>query len=474
MAMKLFLSFLFLINITNILYPMGKKNQTSLSNIKKIELIDKDYRTIAVLPFANSIKSDDYAYIGRTIQKFLSSYLYSMDTILITTNDFVIPEKYKTNTSIMYSYGSNFNRKAIILNPDTVYKKYLKSKDPEDLSTFSREIQADYIISGSYRPHKKSPNHFSVFFSIFNTAQNKQVFNKNRIFNHAKLEESILRISIDIKKYFIPFETGYMRIITDISNYELFINHHLVRNKMTLYNLNTGEHAIEFRPLDYYPFKTNITVISNQTNELVLNTEKYFKKDAFLIVNSIPTNASVFLNVKNIGYTPLLYTNLEKGKYRLKIAKSNYTTLFKNIELNKGTNKFFFNLKKRKPKQFYKNRNKKNKIIMYSALGGGALCLLNAYFFYSAAKLEEDKFNYFYFIKYDYKKSKKHVEKELLYRNISYTSIFVGLGAMVISFVYFIKVINYDDINIGYNFKKRINNDASTDNKYLFYCQLKF
>ena len=54
MFLRIVLSLLIIITTSNIVFPMGKRNNSSLSNIKKIELIDKDYRTIAVLPFENS------------------------------------------------------------------------------------------------------------------------------------------------------------------------------------------------------------------------------------------------------------------------------------------------------------------------------------------------------------------------------------------------------------------------------------
>ena len=126
---------------------MGKGNRTTLSNIKKVELIDKDYRTIGVLPFENLTGNDYYSYIGKTVQKFVSNDLLVLDQIKISTNDYLIPEQLDaatmsttlstnimnmtnviimtniinmTNMRIIFSYGTNLLLKVIILKPDTV------------------------------------------------------------------------------------------------------------------------------------------------------------------------------------------------------------------------------------------------------------------------------------------------------------------------------------------------------------------
>ena len=470
MFFRTIVSLLILITPSNILFSMSKGNKTALSNIKKIELIDKDYRTIAVLPFGNLTGNDYYSYVGKTIQKFLSNNLSVLDKIEINTNDFLIPEKFRTNEHIIFSYGTNLLRKVIILNPDTVYKKYIKSRNPDDLKTFSQGLNADYTISGSYKFNKKSRNIFEVSYNIFNVIRKKKVYHNQEILDHNEIEKGIKNISTDIMDYFHPEDTGVIRIVTDFSNYELFIDDQLIQNKINLYNQTTGKHRIKLHPVGYRPIETNIILQAEKTNTLTFQKKYYFIKKASLIISTNPTNASIYLNVKHIGNTPLIYTNLQTGNYRLKVIKSNYSTYFQNIELKKGTNQFLFSLKKIRTKTYYEEKHKRNRIIMYTTLGTGALFMLNTYFFYAAQDTEYEKHKN----ESDARLSQKYYQNYRKYDLIWKISAIAGLGNLAISLIYFFKVLNYDDTNIGLINENSNTNFAFKNNTYFLSLKYKF
>lgn len=428
--------------LSNNLFSFSKGNKSASTNIKKIELIDKKYRTIAVVPFVNQTKKDEYSYIGKTIQRFMANNISILKKIEITTNDFLIPENMKTNQSLIMDYGTNFIRDVIILKSDFIYKKYIRFFKPDDLFLFSKEIDADYIISGSYSFKKKSTKKLNIKYSILNIIQNKIIY-KNKIqVNIKKINQGIDQISSDIVNFFHPQEQGYLKIVTDISNYELFIDNIIIHKKTNIYILHPGKHEVKFQTLSFPTKISNFTIVKHQTNTISFYYTKFAQNKTVLKLNSEPTNANIFLNVNNLGRTPLSVTNLTPGKYRFKVTKTNFRTYFENVNLYKGTNYYNFVLERVHSPEYYEARHKKNKIIMYTTLGCGTLLMLNTYYFYMRSKLEYDKF--------DQSNKEKHLDKGNTYATISFISGLAGFTSLTISFIYFFKVIDYDDSNIGY------------------------
>lgn len=456
MFFKKFLSlFVFIILSTNLFsHSMGNKN--ALTNIKKIELIDKGYRTLAVLPFENLTKKDEYSYIGKTIQKFLSANLNILTKFEITTNDFLIPEKYKTNNSIVLSYGTNFFRDVIILKPALIYKKYINAPHPENLNQFSKTIQADYIISGKYSFIKKSKNNFKISYNIYNVIQNKIIYNTIRHLNEKKINKDIDKLSSDIIQFFHPAQKGFFKLTTDFSNYELFIDNIIMDAPVNLFELPVGKHKIKFQVLGHPGIITNILIEKTLTNNISFYEKSFLKKKAILNITSEPANAFVYLNINLLGSTPLSFSNLNPGSYRLKVSKTNCLTSYQNIQLNTGKNTFTIALQKIQSKKFYEERHKKNKTIMYISLGVGTLSLLNCYFFYANGTIEWDRFKN--------SSEKNHLKKRNTYMTISLISGFAGLGCLTISLIHFLKVINYDDVNIGFHDEKNIKFELALKN----------
>ena len=472
MLFRIFLSIIIFFSIYNNLLSMGKGDKTALSNIKKVELIDKAYRTVAVLPFENLTRDDHYSYIGKTIQRFLSDNLSVMDKINVSTNDFFIKKELRTN-NIVFSYGSNLSRKVIILNPDTIYKQYIKFYDPGDLKEFSREIKADYIISGQYdlkRSKINTQNFFDISFGIYNVIGRKQAYRNSCVLDHKKIDIGIEKMGIDIMQYFYPRGTGSLKIVTDLSDFQIYINNQLIQKEEGIYKLPTGRHKIKFLTPGYHPIVTNVILNPGRTNIFSLFKKDLFKDRAMLVVNSDPADADVYLNVKHLGHTPLSRTNLLPGKYRLKVIKSNYSAVFKNINLKNETNRFNIELEKVHSGEYYLKKHKKNKLIMYISLGAGALFMLNTYYFYSKAQDEEDRLG----STYDYSTRKKISKDYDKYSLIYQISGIAGIGSLAVSLIYFIKVINYDDVNIGTGHRD-INTDyAFKNNKHYFTLNYKW
>jgi len=90
------------------------------------------------------------------------------------------------------------------------------------------------------------------------------------------------------------------------------------------------KHVLEIKLENYNTFKQIVDE----------NTPKIFAKlepiSTHLIVTSIPSNASVYLDDKFIGTTPLDVKNLDEGDFELKVKLKQYETYSEHISLKKG------------------------------------------------------------------------------------------------------------------------------------------
>lgn len=430
---------LFILNSTLLSFSTG--NKKALTEIKKVLIEDKNYRIIALLPYKNNTKNDYYEYIGRTIQKFLYNNLLTLNIINITTNDIFVPEKYKTNKSAVIAYETNFTREPVILSPERVNDIYYKSAYPENKKMLAEKLNADYIIWGEYNFYKRKKNKYTVLTYVYNYVQNSNFFVCKSLISRKNIEKDIENISEKLFKFFNPVSTGNLEIITIYSNFQLFIDDKIVEPKLKFNNIPAGEHKITLRFENNYVIEKDLNIIPAETTTVYFTNRSLFKQNAILKVITEPTNAKVFLDVKFYGNTPVIITNLRIKEYRLRIEKPGYRIYFKNIKLNNGTNIISTTLEKEITPEMRKEIHKRNKIIMYSTLGLGSLSLLTAYYFYAKSDIVGDR--------YDLYRKEEDKEKFREYKILSFTFGAIGLASLGVSFIYFLKVIKYDDVNIG-------------------------
>lgn len=461
---KLFIGILSLFILDSTLLSFSTGNKEALRKIKKVLIEDRDYRIIALLPYKNNTKNDYYEYIGRIIQKFLYNELLALNIINITTNDILVPEKYKTNKYVVIAYGTNFIRKPVILSPERVNNIYYKSPYPENKRMLAERLNADYIVWGEYNFYKRQKDKYSVLTYVYNYVQNSNFFVGKSLITRKNIERDIEAISEKLFKFFNPVSTGNLELITIYSNFQLFIDDKIVETRLKFNDIPAGAHNITLRFENNYVIEKKFNIKAGETTTVYFTNRDLFKQNAILKVITEPTNAKVFLDIKLYGNTPVIITNLRIKEYRLKIEKPGYRTYFKNIKLNNGTNIISTTLEKEITPEIRKKIHTRNKIIMYSALGLGSLSLLTSYYFYAKSDIVGDSY-------YLYGKEEDK-EKFREYRILSFTFGAIGLASLGVSFIYFLKVIKYDDVNIG--MIDNIPHFALSINQYKIFIQKRF
>jgi len=436
MHIKKFLFILFCLSFNlNLLFTLSKKISPIQTNINSINTQTKII--IGILPFENISQDENYNFIGKIISKILYQDLSIINKITTKTNNKV------------------FQKTLQILPLHITYKTYVNWPFANNLSFLSKKLGINYGILGSYTLVKKSKNLYKVKTKIYSAEKNKIIYTSTDILSHKHIEKSLKKISNKIINFFSLNNTGVLQIITNLTNAQIFINNHLIHSPLIPFLLPTGNYTLRITSYDNYTISTNIKISKNITNTYKFLIIKQ-KKLGVLNVNSSPTNAKVFLNIQFLGKTPLIATNIPYGKYRIKIIKTNFYNITKNISLTKKTNRYFFKLSQiPSHKKILKNK-KKIKTIMYTTTGVGSSFLLLSYFFYSKADIEKDKFYLTKEVKYYYEYK--------TYYTLMDISLFTGLGNLIVGFVYFIKYLNFAEIyNYSYYF-----NFSTANNKINF------
>ena len=145
----------------------------------------------------------------------------------------------------------------------------------------------------------------------------------------------------------------------------------------------------------------------------------------------------------------------------MQVGKTNYQTFFKNIIVNKGTNNYFVNLQKTLTLDDMRKQNSKNKKTMYWSLGIGAFCMGIAYYCDT-----ESTFDY---SKYQVTGDQSQYNKSNEFLTGALISVLAGAGALTVSFIYFLKVISYDEVNVGMLKTDSFNVVEKNNNNYLLW-----
>jgi hypothetical protein len=430
------------------LHSLGKKDPESVSRVREVELIDKEYRTLAILPFDNLTGDDHYSYISRTVQNFTADHLSVIESISITTDDYVLSEELRTNRDLKFSYGTNFERKMIILDPAEVYRDYIQYPQPGNWKGLAAEIKADYLVGGQYKLKKGFKDRFDLFYSVYNAARDEIMFEQEGVLDHRKIARGIEQMSTKIVRSFYPSDTGMMRVATDLSNFQIYLDGRLRTAEGDLFRLPAGRRRVEFRTLSSPPIEKEVIIQSGRTSTVSLYQKEMDRARSVLQADSDPPGADLYLNVKHMGQTPLSTSNLLPGRYRIKAARTNYNSVFRIVDLEEGLNTFSFSLERIRSPEYYQALHKRNKRWMYIFLGAGGAFLLGTYYFYIKAEEEYDRHRYAVQTG-NLPASEEHYDQYRDYMLVTQIGMVASVGSLGLSLLYFFKVLDYDDAHIG-------------------------
>lgn len=115
---------------------------------------------------------------------------------------------------------------------------------------------------------------------------------------------------------------------------EVYIDGYMRRKGTWVGDLSSGTHEIECRKLYHNPTKRTINVIAGRKETFTLRPTPIYGN---LEINTEPSGATVFIDNKNYGQTPLVLNNIIIGTHELVIEKSGYSTLEKTIVLEQSS-----------------------------------------------------------------------------------------------------------------------------------------
>ncbi|GHV09659.1 hypothetical protein FACS1894162_0690 [Bacteroidia bacterium] len=113
-----------------------------------------------------------------------------------------------------------------------------------------------------------------------------------------------------------------------------------------------GKHEIALQANGYKPHKQTIEIQEEKIAEMNINLQEVDKM-ATLKITSVPSNASVSINGRSIGVTPLTKDNLPLGKTKVLFSMDGYMgykPLEKTIDLKPGYNEIYGELHQKKVK----------------------------------------------------------------------------------------------------------------------------
>ena len=102
---------------------------------------------------------------------------------------------------------------------------------------------------------------------------------------------------------------------------------------ITIDDLSLGEHFVEVKRANFSTWSQKINVNQYKVIQLIANLDA---TAASIDAESTPQGATVLLNGKNVGVTPIVVKNLDAGDYTLELQLEGYAPYTEKVTLNKG------------------------------------------------------------------------------------------------------------------------------------------
>ena len=107
------------------------------------------------------------------------------------------------------------------------------------------------------------------------------------------------------------------------------------KTPITLSNVKVGKHTIKVTKKDYYDYSETVQVKGNSTTYVSARLEPV-PRTGSIYINSTPSNAKAYLGAAYRGRTPLTISNLEVGKYQIKISKDDYYDWYSTVRVKQN------------------------------------------------------------------------------------------------------------------------------------------
>ena len=122
--------------------------------------------------------------------------------------------------------------------------------------------------------------------------------------------------------------------ITAPDQAEIYINNEKKGSGKWEGKLPTGTYLFEARKPSHHPYKTTVTVESGEMQTIAMQapTPQY----GILNIQSIPTNAIVYVDGKEVGTTPGIFRNILAGEREVIIKKEGYLPVTNKVSVEEG------------------------------------------------------------------------------------------------------------------------------------------
>jgi hypothetical protein len=125
---------------------------------------------------------------------------------------------------------------------------------------------------------------------------------------------------------------GSLQIVTEPAGAEIYLNERKIgETPFKGEQIKAGEYRLRITKEDYQDYETTIAILENKLTEVSQNLAAIFE----LYVVSDPENATVFIDNKEVGKTPVT-KKLPQGSYVVKISKPNFIEWTKQFNLTRS------------------------------------------------------------------------------------------------------------------------------------------
>jgi len=144
-----------------------------------------------------------------------------------------------------------------------------------------------------------------------------------------------------------------LQIITNPGGASVYLNHSFYgKTPLTLYDIRYGKYKLNIRKKNYNDLESDINIRSGEP--LIINKElekklapdnsvkKEEKKKTFISIFTVPAGATIYIDEKKIGYSPIKKLPHPPGKYTLNIQMAGYRTINREINIPEGFVRDFF------------------------------------------------------------------------------------------------------------------------------------
>lgn len=127
---------------------------------------------------------------------------------------------------------------------------------------------------------------------------------------------------------------GTLSIDSYPQNCEVYLNGEYVGVTPLEKSVKIGKYTLEVKKEGYEDYKKEVTIERGKETVIIANLEI---STGSLIVKTDPDGATVFVDGKNYGLTPIEIKDLEIGEHEIVISKEGYAQIIKKIDIRKET-----------------------------------------------------------------------------------------------------------------------------------------